>query len=99
MPPRRSLFWSAAWLAAVLVAIKADYLGAPAAPTPHAAWDYLRDLAAVSFVDVLYAASLWVSGVTALALPGDRPRATRAVTAPAVGARARTRRSAARAAS
>ena len=26
------------------------------APTPHAAWDYVRDLAAVSFVDVLFAA-------------------------------------------
>jgi hypothetical protein len=74
MNARRRLSWAAVWLAIVLVAIKADYLGAPAAPAPHAAWDYLRDLAAVSFVDVLYAASLWASGVTALALARDRPR-------------------------
>ena len=56
MREHRRLFWTAAWLAVVLVAIKAYYLGAPAAPTLHAAWDYVRDLAAVSFVDVLFAA-------------------------------------------
>lgn len=75
----RRLFWAAVWLAAVFVAIKAYHLGTPAVSTPRAAWDYLRDLAAVSFVDVLSAAVLWASGVAALALIGVRPRAARAV--------------------
>ena len=57
MREHRRVFWAAVWLAIVLLAIKAYYLGAPAAATPHAAWDYLRDLAAVSFVDVLFAAA------------------------------------------
>ena len=80
MKARRRLFWATAWLAMVLVAIKASYLGAPAALTPRAAWDYLGDLTAVSFVDVLLAAVLWVCGGAALLLVGDRPRAARAVT-------------------
>ena len=45
MMARRRLFWASAWLAVLCVAIKAYYLGAPAAPTPRAAWDYIRDLA------------------------------------------------------
>ena len=75
----RRLSWAAVWLAAALVAIKAYYLGAPAAPTPRAARDYLRDLAAVSFVDLLSAAVFWAGGVAALVLIGDRPRAVRAI--------------------
>ena len=86
MNAHRRLFWAAIWLAAVLVGIKAYYLGAPAAPTPRAAWDYLRDLAAVSFVDVLCAALFWVSGGAALILAGDRPRVARAVTLAAAAA-------------
>ena len=79
MKARRRLFWAAVWLATVFVAIKAFYLGAPAGPTPRAAWDYVRDLTAVSFVDVLFAAVLWVCGRAALLLAADRPRATRVV--------------------
>ena len=56
------MFWAAVWLAILLVAIKAFYLGTPASATPHAAADYVRDLAAVSFVDVLFAAMLWICG-------------------------------------
>ena len=75
----RRLFWAAVWLAALLAAIKAFYLGAPAAATPRAAWDYLRDLAAISFVDGLFAAVFWACATALLALLGDRPRAIRAV--------------------
>ena len=73
------MFWAAIWLAVVLVAIKAYYLGAPAAAAPRAAYDYLRDLAAVSFVDVLSAAALWTCAIAALRLTADRPRLVRAV--------------------
>jgi lipoteichoic acid synthase len=86
MNANRRLFWAAVWLAVVFVGVKGFYLGAPAAPTPHAAWDYLRDLSAVTFVDVLCAASFWISGRTALLLARDRPRATRAIAVAAVAA-------------
>ena len=76
----RRLFWAAVWLAVLFVTIKAFYLGAPAAATPRAAWDYLRDLAAISFVDGLFAAVFWACATAVLALLGDRPRAIRAVT-------------------
>ena len=79
MREHRRLFWTAAWLAVVFVAVKAVYLGVPAAPTPRAVWDYVRDLAAISFVDVLFAALLWICGNAALLLAGDRARASRVV--------------------
>ena len=63
----------------MFVAVKAYYLGAPAAATPHAAWDYVRDLAAVSFVDVLFAAVFWIAGTAALRLAGDRRRLRAAI--------------------
>ncbi|MGH9144289.1 MAG: sulfatase family protein [Vicinamibacterales bacterium] len=81
MLDRRRLYWTAAWLAVVLVAVKAHYLGAPAAPTLHAAWDYVCDLTATSFVDVVYAATLWVGGTIALSLAGERPRLRFAIAA------------------
>lgn len=81
MNPTRRLSWAAVWLAAAFVAIKAFYLGAPAAPDARAAWDYIRDLTAVSFVDVLFAAVLWACGSLALRLAGERPRAARAIAA------------------
>ena len=55
--------------------------GTPAAPTLHAGWDYFRDLAAISFVDVLYAALLWGSGSAALMLSGRWPRLRRTIAA------------------
>jgi arylsulfatase A-like enzyme len=74
MSEYRRLAWAAGWLAVVFVAVKASYLGVPAAPTLRAVWDYGRDLAAVSFVDVLCAAILWAGGRAALTLAGARPR-------------------------
>ena len=74
MREHRRMYWTASWLAIVLVAVKAFYLGRPAGPTVHAMWDYVNDLTAVSFVDVLYAAVLWIAGTGALLLAGQRPR-------------------------
>jgi arylsulfatase A-like enzyme len=79
MREQRRLDWIAVWLAMAFVIVKAYYLGLPAAPTPHAASDYIRDLAAVSFVDVLYAAVLWSGGTAALWLAADRPRVRRTI--------------------
>jgi arylsulfatase A-like enzyme len=88
MREHRRLHWTAGWLAIAFVAVKAFYLGAPAAPTPHAAWDYLCDLAAISFVDVFYVVVLWIGASVALWLTRDRPRLRSAITgvAAAVGA-------------
>ncbi|HEX3645437.1 MAG TPA: sulfatase-like hydrolase/transferase [Vicinamibacterales bacterium] len=80
MREHRRLFWEAAWLAIVLLAIKAYYLGAPAAATPRAAWDYVQDVAAVSFVDALFAVFFWICGTAALLVAGNRPRLARLVT-------------------
>jgi arylsulfatase A-like enzyme len=85
MREHRRLFLVAVWLAMALLAIKAYYLGRPAAATPRAAWDYVRDLAAVSFVDALFAAVLWVFGTAALLLAGNRPRTARVITVAATG--------------
>ena len=81
MRETRRLFWAAVWLAIALIAVKAFYLGVPAERTPTGGWDYLRDLAAISFVDVLLAGGVWACGRAALRISGDRRGATRAVTA------------------
>jgi lipoteichoic acid synthase len=79
MRETRRLFWAAVWLAIALIAVKAFYLGVPAERTPSGGWDYLRDLTAISFVDVLFAGGVWACGRTALRLAGDRRRATQTV--------------------
>ena len=53
----RDLFWTTVWLAFVLVAVKASYLG-----VPGALGQYLRSLAAISYVDVVFAAVIWTAG-------------------------------------
>ena len=69
----RGLFWSAAWLAALLVAIKAFYLG-----LPHLGMlTYIRSLAAISYVDVLVAFLIWIVARTVLMMLSTRPRASR----------------------
>jgi arylsulfatase A-like enzyme len=85
MDHRRRLFWAAVWLAAALIAIKGYYLGGPVAPTPRALWDYLCDLAAVSFVDILFASLLWVVGTVALRLARRRPLVEHGIVAGVVG--------------
>src|SRR5712692_3970717 len=80
MRETRRLFRATLWLAIALIAVKAFYLGVPAERTLAGAWDYLRDLAAVSFVDVLFAGGVWVCGRTALRFCGERRGATQAVT-------------------
>ena len=67
----RRLFWAAAWLAIVLIAIKA-YYWAFLAITLTAGQDYLRSLAAISYVDVLFSAVVWAGGRALLALTANR---------------------------
>src|ERR1700752_1196476 len=57
----RRVFWSAVWLAVVLVSIKAYYLGVPDTLGLKDG-TYLRSLAAISYTDVLFAAALWTCG-------------------------------------
>ena len=59
------MFWAAVWLAIVLVAIKAYYLGIPPALALADGGNYLRSLAAISYVDVLFARRLWAGSARA----------------------------------
>ena len=77
----RRLFWAAAWLAVAFIAVKAYYLGVPAAITLTSGQDYLRLLAAISYVDVLFVAMVWAGARALLALAGKRRSAAAAVTA------------------
>lgn len=83
-PPARDeaarwLFWATVWLALVLVAVKAYYLGVPPA-LAFAAWpDYWRSLAAITYVDVLFAGALWGCARLGLTLARARRRAARLV--------------------
>src|SRR5262245_18756535 len=55
----RRLFWGAVWLAAILIATKAYYLGVP---RPHGLADfidYVRSLAAISYADLWFVAGFW----------------------------------------
>jgi len=76
----RRLFWTAFWLAIALVAIKAYYLGVPADRALADAGNYLRSLAAISYVDVLFAVAVWVIGRVTLAAVGRGRLARRVVT-------------------
>jgi phosphoglycerol transferase MdoB-like AlkP superfamily enzyme len=76
----RRLFWGAVWLAIVFVAIKAYYLGLPPARAMADAEDYFLSLAAISYVDVLFAAVIWLAARTVVALAGGRRGATPVIT-------------------
>lgn len=65
----RTIFWAGVWLAAVLVATKAYYLTTPAAIL-WAGGPSVRSLAAISYLDVLFAAALWACGRAVLAVAG-----------------------------
>src|SRR5947209_1650804 len=77
--PTRRLFWAAIWLAVVLVTIKAYYLGIPAALALTDTENYLSSLAAISYVDVLFAAVIWAGARMILAFFARRPLASRVV--------------------
>jgi arylsulfatase A-like enzyme len=53
---RARVFWGSVWLAIILVALKAYYLGSPADPAVPVDGGYLRALAALSYLDVAFAA-------------------------------------------
>ncbi|MEO8260169.1 MAG: sulfatase-like hydrolase/transferase [Acidobacteriota bacterium] len=66
----QSLFWASVWLAIVLVGVKAYYLTVPGA-VPWAAEQAMpvfQLLAAISYVDVMFAAGLWIAARAALLL-------------------------------
>jgi arylsulfatase A-like enzyme len=67
----RRVFWAAVWLAIALIAIKAYYLGIPAVLALTDFENYLRSLAAISYVDVAFAAVCWATARAILALAGD----------------------------
>ena len=73
--PSPRLFSAAVWLAVVLVVVKASYLGIPGALPRTADAAYLRSLAAISYVDVMFAVLVWASGRAVLSRRGTgRPR-------------------------
>jgi arylsulfatase A-like enzyme len=80
MREQRHVFWAAAWLAIVLVAVKGYYLGPPVDASLHAAADYLHDLVAISVVDVRYAALVWGGASGVLWLARRRPLVRSAIT-------------------
>jgi lipoteichoic acid synthase len=72
--PTRRIFWAAVWLAVLLVAIKAYYLGVPPALALTDAGNYVRSLAAITYVDVLFAAVIWAVVRLLLGAAVGRPR-------------------------
>jgi arylsulfatase A-like enzyme len=70
------LFWAALMLGVSLIGIKAYYLG----PVRDGLVDYVRSLAAISYVDVLFAAVCWAAARIALVIARRRPLAARAIT-------------------
>jgi arylsulfatase A-like enzyme len=78
----RRLGWAAAWLGFALIIIKASHLGIPPGP---GLGGYLRSLTAITYRDILFAASAWAVGRAALALAGSRPLAARLIPAAFIG--------------
>ncbi len=77
--PARVVCWSAVWLAVALIAVKAYYLGLPSTLTTADAQDYMRSLAAISYVDVLFAAAAWICARALVAVARKRRRIARAL--------------------
>lgn len=71
------LFWAVVWLAIGLVGVKAYYLGLPA--QSMTAWqDFLRDLVAITYGDILFVAAIWAIGYLVVRLIAGHPRVSRA---------------------
>ena len=70
---RTLLFCASVWLVVVLVGIKASYLGWPGTPTIPVNGSYLRSLAAIWYLDVVFAASVWAAGLLSLLISRGRP--------------------------
>jgi arylsulfatase A-like enzyme len=73
--------WAGVWLGVVVVGVKAFYLGLPDSFSAAAAFDTVRSIAAISYVDVLFAAAVWGCGRLLLALCWRRRWAERIVCA------------------
>jgi lipoteichoic acid synthase len=81
----RRVFWAAVWLAVVLVTVKAYYLGVPATLAFSDFGNDFRSLAAISYVDVLFAAICWAAARAILAITVDRKRTSAAISMMFVG--------------
>jgi len=81
----RRVFWAAVWLAIVLVAIKAYYLGVPPTLAFTDFGNDFRSLAAISYVDVLFAAICWAAARAILAITAYRERTSSAISMMFVG--------------
>jgi len=79
------VFWAAVWLAIVLVAIKAYYLGVPPTLAFTDFGNDFRSLAAISYVDVLFAAICWAAARAILAITAYRERTSSAISMMFVG--------------
>jgi arylsulfatase A-like enzyme len=75
--PKQRLFWGAVWLAVVLIAAKAFYLGLPSHGFGHLV-EYSRSLAAISYADLWFVAGSWTIARVLLIGLGQRPRAVKA---------------------
>jgi arylsulfatase A-like enzyme len=75
----RRLDWTALWLAAALVGLKAWYLVGPGRAAGSGLWDFVQSLAAISYADIVFAAAFWCAGRAALFAAGGRQLATRLV--------------------
>ena len=73
------MFWAAVWLAIVLVAIKAYYLGIPPALAFTDFGNYTRSLAAISYGDVVFVVLCWAAARSILAFATERTRIASAV--------------------
>ena len=79
LAPSRRLFWGSVWLAILLSGVKAYHLGIPPAVAITNLPNYIRSLAAISYVDVIFAAVLWAVARAALHLAGARARVASAI--------------------
>src|SRR5438477_3483843 len=82
----RRLFWGAVWLALILIAAKAFYLGLPRPAALGNSVDYLRSLAAISFTDLWFVAGLWALSRVLISALARRPNAARRFSMVFVGA-------------
>src|SRR4051812_26986084 len=81
----RRVFWAAVWLAIVLVATKAYYLGMPGPTTAAGFGGYLESLAAISYGDILFAMICWAAARTILAVAGLSGRRDNVASAISIG--------------
>src|SRR5690242_12562973 len=74
-----SLFWATVCLAAVLVVLKAGYLGVHGGFRGAGLLNDIRSLTAISHADLVFVTAFWICGRSLLAVAGDHLWAARTV--------------------